>query len=148
MKKILCTLMILISTSLMAESQKKKENLWDNLTAPAKKEESKLRFPKPFTKLAIVTIKDYPEVKDATINQDKEQISLVVIVRRSVGKEKAKEMGDNFLRLLMANSMGTENSPKKEIGPTKYSYLIGVYYPDDSEVALGAKAPAARRITW
>ncbi len=57
-------------------------------------------------------------------------------------------MGDNFLCMIMSNSMGAENSPSKEIGSTKYSYIIGVYYQNQKQVALGAKAPAARKITW
>lgn len=147
-KRMSVLTMIFISTIVIAEEIKKSESIWDNLTEESKKTESKHRFPEPFVKLAIDTIKEYPEVKDAAVNQDEDQISLVLIVRRNTSKEKAKEMGDNFLRMLMANSMGIENSPSKEIGPTKFSYLIGVYYPDESQVALGAKTPAARKITW
>lgn len=111
-------------------------------------ENTKEKFPKPFVKIAVDGIKEYPEVMDAAVNQKSNEINLVVIVKKGTPKEKAKEMGDNFLRMLMANSMGIENSPKKEIGPTKFSYVIGIYDSGENQIAMGAKAPAARKITW
>ena len=99
-------------------------------------------------KMSIDAIKEYPEVTDADVNQKSDEINLVVIVKEGTPVNTAKEMGDNFLRMLLSNSMGAENSPKKEIGSTKYSYIIGVYYPNEEQVALGAKSPASRSITW
>lgn len=149
----LITLMLLMTLSsnilkadengLTTEQQKKLNALF-----PKKSKKSKQRFPEPFVKIAVDGIKEYPEVVDAAVNQKSSDINLVVVVRQGTPKEKAKEMGDNFLRILMANSMGIENSPKKEIGPTKFSYLIGIYYPGEIQAALGAKAPASRAITW
>lgn len=46
----------------------------------------------------------------------------------------------------MANSMGIENSPNKLIGPTKFSYIIGVYDSKENRIAMGAKSAVARSI--
>jgi len=108
-------------------------------------------------KIADVSIKlttdgmkmDYPgEVLDAAVTQKDNELSLVLIVRRGTSVARAKELGDNFLRQVMANSGGVEKMPKKEIGPTRFHYLIGIYGPGEKQIALGAKSSAARSITW
>jgi hypothetical protein len=96
--------------------------------------------------LAISSIEGYSEVQDAAINQDGKQLSLAIIVGYATNEETAKDLGDSFVRLV--KSFGPEDTPEKEIGPGLYDYLIGVYYPDKSQVALGAKCSSCRKITW
>lgn len=96
--------------------------------------------------LAISSIEGYSEVQDAAINQDGKQLSLAIVVGYATNKETAKDLGDSFVRLV--KSFGPEDNPEKEIGPGLYDYLIGVYYPDKSQIALGAKCSSCRKITW
>lgn len=92
---------------------------------------------------------DYPdEIRDAAVTQKDWELSLVLIVGAGMNEMRAKELGDNFLRQVMSNSGGIEKVPGKEIGPTKFSYLVGIYGPGEQQIALGAKAPASRSITW
>ena len=96
--------------------------------------------------VVISTIEGYPGVRDAAIDQDGKQLSLVIIVDYMTDPDYAKQMGDNFVRL--AKSFLKDGAPGKQIGMGKYDYLIGVYYPDERKVALGAKASSADRISW
>ncbi len=98
-------------------------------------------------KAAVVSsIKAYPEVRDAAITQKEDQLSLVLIVRSATNTQRAKELGENFVRL--TKSLGPDKSPGKEIGKGTYDYVIGVYYPNEKQVALGAKSRGAERISW
>lgn len=96
--------------------------------------------------MAIDMIKGYKEVKDAAISQKGETLSLVVFVEYGTSKEQAREMGDNFVRLV--KSFTQDISPEKEIGEGIYDYIVGVYYPNQKEVVMGAKSSIARNITW
>ena len=96
--------------------------------------------------VAISTIEDYPRVRDAAISQDGKRLSLVIIVDYATDPEYAKQMGDNFVR--MAKSFLKDGVLGKQIGRGRYDYLIGVYYPNDQKVALGAKVSSADRISW
>ena len=96
--------------------------------------------------IAISSISDYPEVIDAAISQDDRGISLVLVVAFGTDEGRAKELGDNFVRML--KSFSEDSPPGKDIGKGMYDYLIGVYYPDEMQVALGAKARSANRISW
>lgn len=91
-------------------------------------------------------IKGYEEVKDAAISQKGETLSLVVFVEYGISKEKAREMGDNFVRLV--KTFTQDISPEKEIGEGIYDYIVGVYYQNQKEVVMGAKSSIARNITW
>lgn len=97
-------------------------------------------------KMAIDMIKGYEEVTDAAISQKNETLSLVVFVEYGTSKEKAKEMGDNFVRLV--KTFTKDISPEKEIGEGIYDYIIGVYYPNQKEIVIGAKSTIGRNITW
>ena len=98
-------------------------------------------------KLAAKTsITDNPEVLDAAITQDGRDISLVLIVAFTTGESRARQLGDNFVRMI--KSLSQDESPGKVIGTGMYSYLVGVYYPDEEKVALGAKSRVADRISW
>jgi len=96
--------------------------------------------------MAIESIKEYSEVTDAAITQKNNTLSLAVIVRYGTDKEKAKEMGDNFVR--MVKSFSKDKEPTKEIGNGIYDYIIGVYYPNHQEIVTGAKSSIGRFITW
>ena len=64
----------------------------------------------------------------------------------STSEKYGKELGDNFVRLV--KTFSPDDPPGKEIGEGIYNYIIGVYYPDESELALGAKVSYADHITW
>lgn len=96
--------------------------------------------------LAIMGIKVYDEVQDAAIVQDGERLSLALIVGYATNEETAKELGDSFVRMVKSSSGDTP--PGKEIGSGIYTYLIGVFYPDESEVASGAKCGTCESIYW
>jgi hypothetical protein len=91
-------------------------------------------------------ISGYPEVLDATIRQDDDKLSLVLIVGYQTSEARAMELGDNFVR--MAKSILNDSPPDKRIGRGKYNYLIGVYYSDEKLVAMGAKVSGADRLSW
>ena len=96
--------------------------------------------------LAIQVIKGYPEVRDAAVSRDGKDLSLVLIVDYATSKTQAKNLGDNFVRLV--KTYGPEPSPGKEIGAGTFDYLIGVYYPNQEMVAMGAKVSFSDHITW
>lgn len=96
--------------------------------------------------LAVNGIKVYDEIKDAAISQDSDTLNLALIVGYSTNEETAKELGDSFVR--MTKSFSNETGPGKEIGSGVYTYIIGVYYPDKSLVAMGHKCPSCDSIKW
>ena len=96
--------------------------------------------------MAVLAIQEYAEVRDAAINEEGDAYSLVLVVAGGTSTERAKELGDNFVR--MVKSLGPDDSPGQEIGSGIYDYLIGICYPDGEQVALGAKAKISTQITW
>ncbi len=96
--------------------------------------------------IVIASIEDYPRVRDAAISQDGKQLSLVIIVDYATDPDYAQELGDNFVRV--TKSLLRDGGVGQRIGSGKYDYLIGVYYPDEREVALGAKVNSSDRISW
>ena len=96
--------------------------------------------------MAISSIERYPRVREAAISQDGKTLSLVIIVDFATDPDYAKQLGDNFVRL--TKSFLKDGVPGKQIGRGRYDYLIGVYYPNEQKVALGAKASSADRISW
>ena len=96
--------------------------------------------------MVISTIEGYPRIREAAIGQDGNQLSLVIIVDYATDPDYAQELGDNFVRL--AKTFLKDGAPGKQIGTGKYDYLIGVYYPNERKVALGAKVGTADRISW
>lgn len=96
--------------------------------------------------LAIETIKDYPRVRDAAVVQDGSDLTLAIIVDYATSEEYAKELGDNFVRLV--KTFSEDESPHKRIGKGIYNYLVGVYYPNEELVVMGAKSSTSDHITW
>ena len=97
--------------------------------------------------LAEQTIVGYDEVTEAAINMRDGTMSLAIVVKRSTSESRAKELGSNFVRITMSLANG-ESSPSKEIGKSRYDYLIGVYYSDGEEFITGAKVRRATRVSW
>ena len=120
------------------ESPQKKESI--------PKEEIDPELQKINEKIAIDVIKGYFGVRDAAILKKGNNINLVIIIEYAISEERAKELGDNFVRAVKANC--GDIMPGKEIGKGKYEYLIGIYYPNEKKVALGAKSSVATRIRW
>lgn len=96
--------------------------------------------------LAIQGIKEYPEVRDAAVYQEGKELSLIVIVDYATSEARAKDLGDSFVR--MVKTFGPEPAPGKEIGEGMFDYKIGVAYPNEEIVAVGAKVSFADHITW
>lgn len=103
-------------------------------------------FPSDKADLAISQIESYPEVLEAAIKQNDDDLSLVIIVIPGLSSERAKELGDNFAR--MVKSFGPEEAPTKNIGRGLFNYLVGVYYPNEAKVVIGAKVKNRTSITW
>lgn len=96
--------------------------------------------------IAVSEIKDRSMVRDAAYSRKNDTYNLAIIVDYAISEEYAKRLGDNFVRLI--KSMSDDESPGKEIGSGKYNYLIGVYFPNEKEVVMGAKANASKKIIW
>ena len=94
----------------------------------------------------IATMKQNPGVLDAAISQQGERVSLVLIVHPITNESRARQLGDNFVRLY--KSLSDDEPPGRSIGRGKYDYLIGVYYPNEKRVAQGAKSRSSGRISW
>lgn len=96
--------------------------------------------------ILIRIIEGYSDIMDAAITQDGKDINLVLVVSFATSQSRARELGENFVR--MTKSHMKDGAPGRDIGKGKYNYLIGVYYPNEKRVALGAKVSFADRLTW
>jgi len=95
---------------------------------------------------AIDQIKGYTRVRDAAILQKGKNISLAIVVDYGTSKSYAKELGDNFVR--MVKGLSEDKCPGKKIGKGMYNYTIGVFYPNEKRIAMGAKVTIADHISW
>lgn len=96
--------------------------------------------------MAVSSIVASPGVLDAAVTQDGESYSLVIIVDYATNEAYARQLGDNFVRMVKA--LGPDDPPGKQIGRGDYDYVVGVYYPNEKQLVLGAKSRAADRISW
>ena len=96
--------------------------------------------------LATSAIEQSPEVIDSHITQSGGQLSLVLIVSYGTSVARAKQLGENFVRSV--KTFSPDENPGRLIGQGRYDYMIGVYYPNEKQVALGAKAATARNVAW
>jgi hypothetical protein len=96
--------------------------------------------------LATDAISGYPEVLDVDLRQDGLDLNLVLVVNASTSESRARELGDNFVRLV--KTFSSDSPPDREIGRGSFSYLVGVYTPTQTQIALGAKSRNATRVTW
>ena len=95
---------------------------------------------------AIGTMMRKSLVKDASISQDGQRLSLGLVVRVETTQDNAQELGDNFVRLV--KTFGPEALPGREIGSGIFDYEITVAYPDGTRIARGAKESTGIRIAW
>ena len=96
--------------------------------------------------MVIDMIVGYSGVREAAVTQRDNVVSLVLIVEYATSQSYARELGDNFVRL--AKSLLGDSAPGKAIGTGKYDYMVGIYLPNEEQLALGAKARTADRISW
>ena len=96
--------------------------------------------------VVVSSMLEYEQVIDAAITQEGDAIGLVLVVGYATNESYAKELGDRFIRL--CKSLSDDEPPGKAIGKGKYDYLIGIYYPNEKQIALGAKSRGADRISW
>lgn len=98
------------------------------------------------TQTILSQIESYDSVRDAAIKQDGRQLSLVLIVDYATSEEYAKELGENFVRI--TKTLLGDGTVGQSIGKGQMDYIIGVYYPDESKVAIGAKPRNSDHIRW
>ena len=70
----------------------------------------------------VETFEQTPGVVEAAITRRGNQISLVVIVSPLTSEARAKQIGDNFVR--MFKSLSDDSPPGATIGTGKYDYII------------------------
>ena len=85
-------------------------------------------------------------VREAAIRQEGNEFSLVLIVNAAINEDHARQLGDNFVR--MVKTFSDDDPPGQTIGTGKYDYLIGIYTATEEQVALGAKSRISDRISW
>ncbi|HZJ03014.1 MAG TPA: hypothetical protein VFE20_04910 [Thermoleophilia bacterium] len=95
--------------------------------------------------MTIQAIEAQTGVVDADYVIEDDQVSLALMVASSVGADQAKELGENFVRLVKTS---IDDPPGAQIGPGKYDYLIGVYGPGQQKIVMGAKVAPGDHITW
>ena len=96
---------------------------------------------------AVDQITALDEVVDAFIEQpNKRTLSLAVFVNFGTSKDRARDVGESFVR--MVKSLGPDNAPEQQIGSGIYDYEITVLYPDRTTVVQGSKAQGVTRISW
>ncbi len=96
--------------------------------------------------MAIDAIMESKEVINAEVWQEDELVMCKVIVDRGTSKERARQLGDNLVRLV--KTFSKDQSLGKEIGTGIFSYIVGVYYPNEESVVVGAKLSDQSRIEW
>jgi hypothetical protein len=93
----------------------------------------------------IRDITDYNEVTDATLLQEGISITLAIVVGEDLPVSRAKELGEQFVRLFKIRSPDVQ--PGGLIGAGKFEYSITVSYPDE-EIARGVKPRLLSTVVW
>ena len=96
--------------------------------------------------MVIPNMLNHEVVIDAAMTQDGKTVNLVLVVSYAINMSYAQQLAENFVR--MTKSLLKDGEVGKDIGRGEYDYLIGVYYPNEDLVGMGAKARTADRITW
>ena len=96
--------------------------------------------------MACDTIELEIDVLDASISQEGEKLALAIIVLDGTSEARAKQLGENFVRL--AKTFGPDDNPSQEIGRGRYDYLVGIKTIGGKTIAMGAKVDMSPRITW
>ena len=75
--------------------------------------------------VAIVGIENETEVIDADIAQRGSDLSLISVVGSRVSQARARQLGENFVRLTKTLAPNEPN-PTKEVGKGVYDYTVGI----------------------
>ena len=96
---------------------------------------------------ALAQMQGHPTVLAATIEQRGRTVALALVVPPSTPVETARELGDDFLRMVRTLVPATP-VPGGDIRPGDYDYIIGVRTPTETELAVGGRPTTSPRITW
>src|SRR5690606_7006958 len=136
------------------EEQTKQADKPQEQTQEAKKPELPA-IPTEAQEMAISEIKKDTLVKDAAVVIEGDTINLAIVVNAATNEDYAKQLGENFARLL--STMTSIHSDVKLKSPTKdylgelwdhYNLNIGVGTGPDHFIVQGAKVKTAKKITW
>ena len=101
---------------------------------------------------AVAEIKKQDGVLDATINPGlgtTGRLDLIITVRDGTNETRARELGENFVRLVKDIGPDVDPSPGEiGAGHRGYNYLVRVNLPDGQAVALGDKRWDLTSILW
>lgn len=95
---------------------------------------------------AITSIKKEVGVLDANIIQNNVKVKLYLKVENDTSRERAKELGDKFVRFVKKECRDFD--PNKDIGEGIYDYLIRIFYPEKILVLKGVKESLEKTINW
>ena len=101
-------------------------------------------YPDDRKNLVYSIVNEQHLVRDSHIGQDGCGLYLAIIIGHAANEDYAREVGDNMVRLTKSLGPG----PARDIGKGIYDYTIGVYRPDKTRIAIGAKNRSAKRILW
>ena len=133
----------------LREIKEPAEEVADSVGDPESSAGKPTRIPDDRKAMIAESIEQEPEVIDAHVAQktgDLRKVTLAIIVRAGTSERRAKELGDNFVRLF--KTLSDDDSPGKEIGRGKYDYLVGIYDRRQNNIAMGAKIDIATSISW
>ena len=77
--------------------------------------------------------------------QDGKKFSLVLVVNYATSASHAAQLAENFVR--MTKTLLGDGDVGKTIGTGESDYVIGVYFPNEDLLGMGAKARTPDRIT-
>lgn len=109
-----------------------------SLMFPEIKEEEKLKV--------IDTLKEEDNVIEADLMQKGSKIELVITVESKTSMERAKELGESYIRLVKTFSM--DINPNKKLGKGIYNYSVIVNKSKKDIIIIGIKENTAEFITW
>ena len=91
-------------------------------------------------------ITDYADVVDATLVQSGVSVTLDLVVGSNISEERAKELGDQFIRVVKRR--GPDHRPVNQLGTGSLDYAITVFHPGELQIAKGTKGRMATQISW
>lgn len=118
-------------------------------SSPATSNQAMPRVESSIIEMTVNQMKQDPLVKDAYISVEGDRITLALQVNAATSEDKAKELGENFARLLA--SLSGAGAPTKEyLGGLwdSYTLQIGVGTGPDNFIVQGAKVPTGKTIKW
>tara|TARA_Y100000590_G_scaffold433350_1_gene550328 strand:- start:482 stop:1117 length:636 start_codon:yes stop_codon:yes gene_type:complete len=85
-----------------------------------------------------------PDIRQSP--SDNETYLLTVVVKNYINEKTGKEAGEALVRML--KSAGPDPDPGKSIGKGKFTYIVGVFYPDGTEIGRAYKCPSCTDLKW